>query len=347
LRNRFNVADLNAIETRVAAWIAGCKPLLKVFETFYCLEHFEKGTHDAPGRCELCGKRLEPMDPYLDFAVKMTGIMYIILARDLKSDIPAKKAAAKKHRQIAKPGVLGAVYRLGARQLVEYAEGYGVELTLKEAEEIIRVFRESYAEIKYMWYALEKVVESVLTDAPVKGMNDPNIAFAVNRLQEINIRFDKIVVTDRDIEHVILRMWLPSGRCLHYLDATWEDTLMPWTTIDEEGNEKPVYRKALNYRGQNQKTHQWDKVTSHGGKIFENADQGIARDVLAESLLKFEFEAGLPVVAHVHDEGVTETEDNPFEPGVREMEYIMSESIWWAPGLPLKAAGFEDRYYHK
>jgi DNA polymerase len=283
------------------------------------------------------------MDPYLDFAVKLTGIAYIILARDLKSDIPAKKAAAKKHRQFAKPGVLGAVYRLGAIQLVAYAEGMGIELTLTQAEEIIRVFRESYAEIKWMWYALEKVVESVLTDKPVKGVGDPNIAFAVNRLQELNIRFDKLVVTDRDIEHVILRMWLPSGRCLHYLDATWEDTLMPWTTVEGE----PVFRKALNYKGQDQKTHQWTKVTSHGGKIFENADQAIARDVLAESLLKFEFEMGLPVVGHVHDEGITETEDNPFEPGVREMEYEMSEPIFWAPGLPLKAEGFEDFYYHK
>lgn len=315
--NRFNVADLSGIETVVAAWIAGCTPLLNVF--------------------------LEGRDPYLDFAVRITGISYDKLKADLTSGNPTLKAAAKKHRQFAKPGVLGAVYSLGARQLVEYAEGMGIELTLKKAEEIVRVFRESYAEIKYMWYALEHVVESVLTDKPVKGMDDPNIAFAVNRLQEINIRFDKLVVTDRDNDHVILRMWLPSGRCLHYLDATWEDTLMPWTTSG--GN--PVFRKALNYKGQGQKTHQWTKVTSHGGKIFENADQGIARDVLAESLLKFEFEAGLPVVGHVHDEGITETEDNPFEPGVREMEFIMSQSIFWAPGLPLKAEGFEDFYYHK
>lgn len=347
MKKRFNVADLNAIETRVAAWIAGCKPLLKVFETFYCLEHFEAGTHDSPGKCGVCGKKLLPMDPYLDFAVKLTGIAYIILARDLKSDDPAKKAAAKHHRQFAKPGVLGAVYRLGAKRLVEYAEGYGVELTLKQAEDIIRVFRESYAEIKWMWFALERVIESVLTDKPIKGMDDPNIAFAVSRLQELGIRYDKIVVDDQGTKHVILRAWLPSGRCLHYLDATWEKTLMPWTTEDEEGNEQLVYQNALNYYQQDQKTHQWVKTNSHGGKSFENLVQAIARCVLAESLLKFEFDLGLPVVAHVHDEGVTETEDNPFEPGVREMEYTMGESIFWAPGLPLKAEGFEDYYYHK
>lgn len=347
MRTRFNVADLNAIETRVAAWIAGCKPLLKVFETFYCLEHYEKGTYDTPGKCGLCGKSLLPMDPYLDFAVKMTGIMYIVLARDLKSKDPAKKAAAKKHRQIAKPGVLGAVYRLGAKKLVEYAEGYGVELTLAQAEEIIRVFRESYAEIKWMWFALERVVESVLTEKPIKGMDNPNIEYAVNRLAELRIRFDKLVVDDHGDKHVILRAWLPSGRCLHYLDAVWEDTLMPWTTVDDQGNEKSVYQKALNYKSQDQKTHQWTLTNAHGGKTFENLVQAIARDVLAESLLKFEFEMELPVVGHVHDEGITETEDDPFAPGVREMEFEMSQNIDWAPGLPLKAEGFEDYYYHK
>ncbi len=29
---RFNVCDLNAIETRVGAWLAGCESLLNVFQ---------------------------------------------------------------------------------------------------------------------------------------------------------------------------------------------------------------------------------------------------------------------------------------------------------------------------
>lgn len=57
---RFNVADLNAIETRVAAWVAQCGPLLKVFR--------------------------EDRDPYLDFAMKMSGVPYDKLFYDLKKN---------------------------------------------------------------------------------------------------------------------------------------------------------------------------------------------------------------------------------------------------------------------
>ena len=79
------VSDLSAIETRVAAWICGCEPLLDVFRK---------------GR-----------DPYLDFAVYMTQIPYEILATEIKSKDETIKNRAKRHRQIAKAGVLAVCIR--------------------------------------------------------------------------------------------------------------------------------------------------------------------------------------------------------------------------------------------
>ena len=120
-------------------------------------------------------------------------------------------------------------------------------------------------------------------------------------------------------------------------------TKMPWK--DRETGED-VYRMAFNYASQDQTTKQWTLVSSHGGKIFENIVQGMARDVLAVKLLEID-EWGLPVVGHVHDEGITENEDDPFNPGLNEMNLIMSRPIDWAPGLPLASDGFEGHYYHK
>lgn len=341
---RFNVCDLNAIETRVSAWVSGCAALLKVFETYFCLDHPEF-VRPTKGKCG-CGKKLLPMDPYLDFAVKMTGIPYINLARDIKSKDPAIKSAAKRHRQVAKPGVLGCCYRLGGGQmgtdfrtgdpvkqgLWGYAENMQVEMTREQAHEIVKVYRESYKEICQMWYALEKAVADVLDPETtmVKREVGPNGC----------IKIDKINITGRD---PILRIQLPSGRYLHYIDASLQEVKMPWE--DREGNE--VYRSTLVYSGIDQITKQWRSVTSHGGKIFENIVQGIARDVLAEYLLKFEFELDLPIVLHVHDEGGSETENDLFAPGLEAMEHTMSQPIDWAPGLPLAADGFEGGYYHK
>jgi DNA polymerase len=325
---RLNVADLNAIETRVAAWIAGCEPLLQVF--------------------------YEGKDPYLAFAVKMYGIPYETLEADLHSDDPVKKAAAKFMRQMAKPGVLAAVYRQGAGGMGKdkktgdpkklglwgYAENMGIDMTLAEAQNITNVFRESYPEIVHMWYALEIAIKSVLQNRPVTTTN-PDMLFSLSRLDQIGIKFDKLPFNDRGNDRQILRMQLPSGRYLHYVDAHIDDIRMPWSTEDNE-----VFKPGLIYSGVDQETKQWKNgIVSHGGKVFENAVQAIARDVLCDKLL--EIDQICSICGHVHDEGISETDNDPFHPGYREMVHLMSQPVRWAPDLPLGADGFEDVYYHK
>ncbi|MDA4130446.1 MAG: hypothetical protein OK457_06720, partial [Thaumarchaeota archaeon] len=316
--DRFNVCDLKGIETCVGAWMSECTPLLNVY--------------------------LEGRDAYLDFAVKMTQIPYETLEQDIHSKDKAIKARAKKHRQIAKPAVLGCIYRLGGGQmgmkkgdpikqgLWGYAEGYGVSMTQEQAHETVRVFRESYIEIVKMWFALEKAIKEVLEGTQVKRELGPNGC----------IKIDKLTFTCNETQRCVLRIQLPSGRFLHYMDAMIDEIKMPWQ--NQEGDD--VYKPSFCYAGQDQTTKQWSYVTSHGGKVFENIDQGISRDVLANKLLRFEQE-GLPVVGHVHDEGISETEDHPFAPGLNEMIRIMGEPIDWAPGLPLGSDGFEGSYYHK
>lgn len=363
---RFNICDLNAIETRVGAWVAECIALMDVFEP---KPGFPKGR-----------------DPYIDYGSKMTGIPFEKLWADYKSKIDAIKAAAKAIRQIAKPGVLGAIYRLSGggwgwaakkykdhaldcdaneihqgkklgkkfckcpevRDRIKtgmwgYSENMGVTMTEKQANDVVRIFRNVYFEIcgipdrasgfkGGIWYILEDAVKDVLhPDAKnVVRTVGPNGC----------VRIDKIVISGRGN---VLRIQLPSGRYLHYLDARIEDTLMPWKT--SEGGD--VYRPALVYAGTDQDTKQWDTyITSHGGKIFENIVQGIARDILAEKLLQIDA-LGIEIVAHVHDEGIGMTDDDPLAPGSKEMEEIMSQPVSWAPGLRLAADGFESKYYHK
>jgi DNA polymerase bacteriophage-type len=315
----FHIADLNAIETRVAAWITGCNSLLKVFQ--------------------------DNKDPYLDFAVKMYGIPYEMLYADLHSTIAAVKAAAKEKRQNAKPAVLGCVYRLSGggiginpktkdktkTGLWKYCDDYGVKLECAECHKIVRIFRDSYTEIPDFWYAAERAVLEVM-----KGGSRTVRKLGPNGCIEIS----KLEILDRN---PILRVKLPSGRYLHYVDAFIDNAKMPWQ--DGEGND--VYRESFFYSGIDQDTKQWRSINTHGGKLLENWTQAIARDVLAESLMKFEFKYDLPVVAHVHDEGITETPNDGFSSGSELMIRIMSEGIEWAPGLPLGADGFDAPYYHK
>jgi DNA polymerase len=318
---RFNVCDLNSIETRVGAWVAQCQPLLQVFS--------------------------EGKDPYLDFANKITGLPYDRLVADINSKDPKIKAQAKRHRQIAKPGVLGAIYRLGGggighdkngdeikTGLWGYAEAMGVDMTQQQAHEVVRVFRESYREIAEMWYALEEAVREVLEGKKIIRTLGPRDC----------IKIDKLTIKDRN---PVLRIQLPSGRHLHYMDASIENTRMPWTRKNEEtGEEEEVYKPCFTYRGVDQDTKKWTAVISHGGKIFENIVQAIARDILSEGMIRIE-NAGMEVCGHVHDEIITLTVDEPFTPGVLKMQKLMSEPMPWASDLPLGADGFENTFYRK
>lgn len=323
---RLSVADLNAIETRTSAWLAGCEPLLEVFR--------------------------QKHDPYLDFAVKMTQIPYSVLDADYHGTDKERKAVAKRHRQIAKPGVLGCCYRLGPggwgrnkygdpvkTGLWGYAENMGVKMTLEQAQEIVRVYRESYKEIPQLWYAFEEAVKVVLNGGKkAVAFVGPNDCIKIDKL-------------NRKDQLPIMRMHLPSGRCLHYIDARIEDTLMPWKkeTVGADGTKifEDVYKPTLIYAGVNQDTKQWESyVTSHGGKLTENAVQAIARDVLAEGMLRAD-EADFEIVGHVHDEIITKTYDDDFDPDHKQLENLMSQPMSWAPGLPLGADGYSGSYYHK
>lgn len=362
---RYNVCDLNAIETRVGAWLAECHDLMNVFEPYT----------DQFGHFHRNGK-----DPYISFAVKMYGGQYDVLFADKEGyNGKERKAAAKQKRQIAKPGVLGAIYRLSGGQLIyvykctsckmdwtssaptancvrctthnnalfskktglwDYADKMGVEMPQEQAHDVVRIFRDSYPEICDpkigVWRRLEDAVYDVM---------HPDHPSTVRYIGPNNaVKIDRINIQGR---HPMMRMQLPSGRYLHYIDAHLALTKMPWKTMDEDGEEVDVYRDSLIYAGTNQKTKQWEvNVTTHGGKLFENLVQAIARDILGVKLLEFEA-AEMPVVGHVHDEGICLVPNDIISPTVEDMVKIMSTPVDWAPGLLLGADGYEDPYYHK
>jgi DNA polymerase len=293
-------------------------------------------------------------DPYLAFACKMYGTTYEVLYADyMGKNGPERKAAAKRMRQVAKPGVLGAIYRLSGggwgkskdgdkikTGLWGYADAMGIEMSVEQATEVVRIFRDSYPEICDPRTGIWKQLELAVAD--VMHPDHPSTVRTIGPGGCVVI--DRINIEGR---HPMMRMRLPSGRYLHYLDARLESTMMPWKGKDEEGNEIDVYRDSLIYAGTNQKTKQWDIwVSTHGGKLFENLVQGIARDILGVKLLEFE-RREMPLVGHVHDEGICLVEDDILSPTVEDMVEIMSTPVDWAPGLLLGADGYQDPYYHK
>ena len=127
----------------------------------------------------------------------------------------------------------------------------------------------------------------------------------------------------------ILFITLPSGRKLSYVK--------PRMAVNKFG------RDGLTYEGISE-NKKWSRIETYGPKLVENIVQGTARDLLAEAMLRVE-KKGYPIVMHCHDEIIAEVPEGTGS--VDEMCEIMAVQPEWAEGLPLRADGFECRFYKK
>lgn len=128
----------------------------------------------------------------------------------------------------------------------------------------------------------------------------------------------------------VLFIELPSKRRLSYIRPKIEE--------GKYGSD------VITYEGMEQTSKQWKRQETYGPKLVENIVQATARDCLAEALFNVD-KAGYKTVMHVHDEIVM---DVPKGFGsVEEVNEIFGKPISWAPGLPLKADGYECNYYMK
>jgi DNA polymerase len=98
--------------------------------------------------------------------------------------------------------------------------------------------------------------------------------------------------------------------------------------------------------GEHPYTRKWQRLSTYGGKLFENICQGGSRDVLYAAQQPVE-DAGFKIVLHVHDELVTEASLVNKELTLDKLCSILSSNPSWGKGLPLAAAGFESDRYKK
>lgn len=188
-------------------------------------------------------------------------------------------------------------------------------LTEDELPDIVERWRKANPRIKDLWYTFESAALDVMRTGASVGVNR-GIIFS--REYDITSGLDFFTAA------------LPSGRKLYYPH--------PFLAENDFGKE------ALHYYGVGQQNKKWSQQSTYGGKLTENIVQAIARDCLAVTLKRLD-DAELKVVMHVHDEAIIDcpkdaiTADAACE--------LMGRPIEWAPGLPLKAAGFESNYYMK
>ena len=196
----------------------------------------------------------------------------------------------------------------------------------EELDPIKVAWRDANPEIVRFWYAVEEKAKQT-----VGRRTSEVLAIAGGRAE---LRFTW--------EAGFLTITLPSGRKLFYVKPRIEhEDLMRETSA---GGRYVVARAgSLTYEGLDQKTKQWTRLTTYGGKLVENITQAIARDCLREAMLGLDAHNCRQLFT-VHDEIIVEAFGQDDLPKV---EAILGEPIKWAPGLLLRGDGFETEYYMK
>lgn len=211
-------------------------------------------------------------------------------------------------RQKGKVSELALGYQGGVGALVTMG-ALKMGLTEEELPELVSAWREANPAIVDFWNKVQKAAISALKGNPVRYKG---LRFGVLR--------------------GAMYIELPSGRRLQYFNAR--------LATNKWGGE------SIKYEGVDPDTKQWGWVDTYGGKLTENIVQAIARDCLAEALVKVD-KAGFDLVMHVHDELIAVLDELTAETDLEIINGIMGEELPWAKGLPLKGDGYLTKYYKK
>jgi DNA polymerase len=247
----------------------------------------------------------EDLDLYIVTASMIYGVPYAEVTDD--------------QRFLGKAAVLGLGYSMGSKKFIETVAKTG---RIVPDDLIIRAhaaYRETYKAIVKMW--------SAFGDASLKVVSTG-----------VTQRVGKCVLglkthckgTPQEITFMYVQK--PGGGRLAYYSPKIEMVATPW------GEKRAAFTALV----LNEKTRQLERNPVHGGLLAQHATQGIARDLLANGLIKAQ-EHGVPVVGHVHDEIIAEMPKD----GTPQLPDLMTDLPDWAQGLNVKAHGFVDKRYRK
>lgn len=217
----------------------------------------------------------------------------------------------KEQRFIGKIATLALGYGGGGRAFMKMSEAYGVDIDFDSAEKIKFAYRENNPATVQFWYACN--------DAALKAIKNKGSAYVVGKVA-YKVIGDFLVCK------------LPSGRGLYYYKPT--------IGIGKFDNEE------IRFWGVDSITRKFCEQSTYGGKLVENIVQAVARDIMADAMLKLESK-GARVVLTVHDEVICEI-DKDSDWTVEKFENVMTEIEPWAEGIPVEAdGGFINKRYRK
>ena len=220
------------------------------------------------------------------------------------------------NRQLGKVLTLALGYGMGAVKLRETARKvYGVDLTPEQAESLKGTWRMQNRHIVGFWGSIEQAAWEAVAARGRTVAAWGGVSFTCTAKT--------------------LQMRLPSGRTLYYHAPALQSSV------------GGVRVDTLTYMG-TEAGGGWGRQHTWGGKLAENATQAVARDIMAEAMLRVQHRLGRVPVMTVHDElvySIALTDVAGPQKAGDSIEQVVMEAPAWAGGLPIDGeAKWMQRY---
>jgi len=210
---------------------------------------------------------------------------------------------------------------------------------------IVQGWREQHAGIVQGWWDLQDAaIEATANPGQIVHTLNGHVAYVSARgFLWCRLPSGRVLSYCKPRVVLAIERWIdmPDGsRVLHnqHLPEEWA------ALIAQGGVEHMRERRRVDYDGYDGEKKRWGSFTLYGGMQFNHIVQGTARDVLVDGMFRAEA-AGYPIVMHVHDEVLAESE--AWHGSGDELAAIMSTNPAWLPGCPLAAAGWDGPRYAK
>lgn len=242
---------------------------------------------------------------FRDFDAKVGPDLYVLAySRAFRCPV---ESVADDQRQIGKVMELALGFQGGVGAFQTMARVYNVVVSDAQADQFKVAWRKQHPSVVAYWPELQT--------AAMAAVSSPGTIHVAGRI--------RYLAKDG-------HLWcqLPSKRVLCY----------PFPLI-VDGD----YGPKLTYMGEDSYTKRWTRIDTYGGKLAENVTQAVARDVMADAMLRID--PDYPIVFSVHDEIVSEVDQST--DALPAFCNLMSQRPEWAGDLPIAVAGWAGKRYRK
>lgn len=204
----------------------------------------------------------------------------------------------KGDRQLGKTAILGCGYGMGVERFIVTCKNNDINVDEELASKAVYSYRDRFFSVTDLWNDLE--------EAMVRSILNPGKIFHIDKVSFFTYNRNTYIS-------------LPSGRALFYKET--------------KAVHKFMNKFKISYMGYNSQIHKFEEQQTFGGKICENCVQAIARDFMAEAMLRID--NLYPIVFTVHDQVICEVKEKDAD--IEKFNMLMTTLPEWGSGCPIEA----------